>query len=282
MRVLVAALALLGLAASEAETQSAWMRYLRSGVPDTTRAQRVDLEPIFRNCQFTQVREGPVWLVGEHGTSARFSVWTGGGWLTLPEWKEEPDTIEATAIAVGCEASTRSPTTLFVHVGRWRVEVASDAFAGSENVQLAKSPIRIREATGRLAVPILPELLIVSWTLNLLTTTNDVRERRRADAERAKGAARSLGDDGAQAARRAHERSVGIRAMGWRSDLADLVIARKIGIGMTAEMVRRSWGNPERINTTITAAGTSEQWVYGLQNYVYLTNGRVTAMQTSR
>jgi hypothetical protein len=40
-------------------------------------------------------------------------------------------------------------------------------------------------------------------------------------------------------------------------------------------------GRPERINTTVTAAGTHEQWVYG-GDYVYLRNGIVTSFQTSR
>ena len=42
-----------------------------------------------------------------------------------------------------------------------------------------------------------------------------------------------------------------------------------------------SVGSPTRINTTVTAAGTHEQWVYG-GDYVYLTNDVVTSFQTSR
>lgn len=59
----------------------------------------------------------------------------------------------------------------------------------------------------------------------------------------------------------------------------------KIGgarIGLTAEGVRRScWGAPIRINTTMTASHTREQWVYG-GGYLYLTDGIVTSIQTSR
>jgi hypothetical protein len=55
-----------------------------------------------------------------------------------------------------------------------------------------------------------------------------------------------------------------------------------VRIGLNAEGVRKScWGKPARINTTATAAGTREQWVYG-SGYVYLTDGLVTAIQTSR
>jgi len=63
-------------------------------------------------------------------------------------------------------------------------------------------------------------------------------------------------------------------------------------IGMTKEQVLSScgWGKPSHINTTITAGGTREQLVYGLCNtrksglcrsYIYLTNGVVTAIQSS-
>lgn len=55
-----------------------------------------------------------------------------------------------------------------------------------------------------------------------------------------------------------------------------------VSIGMTADQVRAScWGKPERINQTITARGKHEQWIYG-RSYVYLENGTVTSIQTSR
>ena len=58
-------------------------------------------------------------------------------------------------------------------------------------------------------------------------------------------------------------------------------MAGQIRIGFTARQVRESVGRPERINTTVTAAGPHEQWVYG-GDYVYLRNGIVTSFQTSR
>ena len=52
------------------------------------------------------------------------------------------------------------------------------------------------------------------------------------------------------------------------------------GLGMTADEVRNSsWGEPKKINKTTYEWGTSEQWVYSLDRYVYLENGRVTAIQ---
>lgn len=52
-------------------------------------------------------------------------------------------------------------------------------------------------------------------------------------------------------------------------------------IGMTPDDVLASaWGRPERVNRTITAAGVREQWVYPGYNYIYITNGVVTGIQT--
>lgn len=53
-----------------------------------------------------------------------------------------------------------------------------------------------------------------------------------------------------------------------------------VSIGMTAEQVRKSnWGNPRSVNRTTGTYGVHEQWVYGDGNYIYLENGRVTAIQ---
>ena len=56
-----------------------------------------------------------------------------------------------------------------------------------------------------------------------------------------------------------------------------------VTIGMTAEQVIAScFGQPDRINRTELASGTiREQWVKR-SSYVYLTNGRVTAIQSTR
>lgn len=61
-----------------------------------------------------------------------------------------------------------------------------------------------------------------------------------------------------------------------------LAMTGVVRVGFSPELVRVAWGNPESINRTITAAGTREQWVYGRGDYVYIENGAVTAIQTSR
>ncbi len=54
-----------------------------------------------------------------------------------------------------------------------------------------------------------------------------------------------------------------------------------VRIGMSAKHVREKtdWGEPNYINATITAKGKREQWVYGDGDYLYFTNGILTAIQ---
>ena len=57
-----------------------------------------------------------------------------------------------------------------------------------------------------------------------------------------------------------------------------------VKIGMTKKQVLEgtSWGEPASINETITSIGTREQWVYGVGQYLYFTNGRLTSVQRSK
>jgi hypothetical protein len=73
---------------------------------------------------------------------------------------------------------------------------------------------------------------------------------------------------------------------GARGDRVALAISnREVAVGMTGPEVLRSWGRPTKVNTTVSAAGKREQWVYrhgrGVAQYVYLENGRVSSMQSS-
>lgn len=59
---------------------------------------------------------------------------------------------------------------------------------------------------------------------------------------------------------------------------------QRVFIGMSADDVRRAWGDPTSVNTTTTASGTREQWVYRWgntkQQYVYLVGGKVSSIQS--
>lgn len=57
-----------------------------------------------------------------------------------------------------------------------------------------------------------------------------------------------------------------------------LVAEGQLEIGMTKQMCRDSWGDPESINRTSTRYGNHEQWVYSTI-YVYFDNGKISAIQ---
>lgn len=58
----------------------------------------------------------------------------------------------------------------------------------------------------------------------------------------------------------------------------ELVAEMKLEIGMTKQMCRDSWGEPQEINRTTTQYGSHEQWVY-YTTYIYFDNGKITAIQ---
>lgn len=58
----------------------------------------------------------------------------------------------------------------------------------------------------------------------------------------------------------------------------ETIVSGKVSIGMTKEMCKTAWGEPKKINETITSKSTTEQWVYD-DNYLYFTNGVLTAIQ---
>lgn len=76
----------------------------------------------------------------------------------------------------------------------------------------------------------------------------------------------------------------------WIGDKAKETTMRKVesgnsvekkhpAIGMTADEVRNStWGSPDDINKSVTAYGTTEQWVYGNGKYIYFEDGIVTSI----
>lgn len=65
---------------------------------------------------------------------------------------------------------------------------------------------------------------------------------------------------------------------GYSKQKAQDLLNGVIWIGMTANELKISQGEPQDINRTITKYGTDEQWIYG-DRYVYLENGIVTTIQ---
>lgn len=58
----------------------------------------------------------------------------------------------------------------------------------------------------------------------------------------------------------------------------EIILKGDVRLGMTSEMCRLAWGNPEDINSTTTSNSSSEQWVYN-GKYLYLSDGKLTTIQ---
>lgn len=65
----------------------------------------------------------------------------------------------------------------------------------------------------------------------------------------------------------------------WPKNVWDAIENGKVFIGMSADQATLSWGKPKEVNRTVTARGAEEQWVYGDSNFLYVNNGKVTAVQ---
>lgn len=69
-------------------------------------------------------------------------------------------------------------------------------------------------------------------------------------------------------------------------DIWTLIVNGKVKIGMTKEMCLLSWGNPKKINETITSNIKHEQWVYSTRFYpnsfLYFKNGILTSIQDDK
>ena len=69
------------------------------------------------------------------------------------------------------------------------------------------------------------------------------------------------------------------KAVAEAKKLAEIKKKEGVGIGMSKnDAIASSWGKPRKINTTINAYGTREQWVYD-GGYLYFNNGILTSIQ---
>ncbi len=114
---------------------------------------------------------------------------------------------------------------------------------------------------------------VVTWAVLGLIVVAVLPAMCTSDADKAAITAQRLADDKASQA-----------AVDTKKAEADKVVERAIAekqvmIGMTREQVIRSWGEPEKVNTTINARGTSEQFVYGDGQYLYLDDGLLRSIQ---
>ena len=66
----------------------------------------------------------------------------------------------------------------------------------------------------------------------------------------------------------------------------ELILDKKIALGMSEKALLLSWGNPDLENQSVGSWGVHKQFVYelgrGRADHVYVENGKVTSWQTSR
>jgi hypothetical protein len=72
----------------------------------------------------------------------------------------------------------------------------------------------------------------------------------------------------------------------WSLEACKAIVAHDLRIGMTAEQVKASWGNPDRIEPTITEGHVQEQWTYMARfvgsrynSYVHFTDRKLDVIQ---
>jgi len=71
-----------------------------------------------------------------------------------------------------------------------------------------------------------------------------------------------------------------MKSLPTEAEVKALAKTQGVRIGMTQqEVLDSSWGKPNKVNRTITANGTREQWVYDNGGYLYIDNGILTAIQ---
>lgn len=54
----------------------------------------------------------------------------------------------------------------------------------------------------------------------------------------------------------------------------------KLGM-LSVHVLSSKWGAPQKVNKSVDAGGTHEQWVYSNNRYLYFDNDRLSAIQTS-
>jgi hypothetical protein len=137
----------------------------------------------------------------------------------------------------------------------------------------------IRPCAGVLGSPGLAALLKDAQVKAYLADINNQKAAPRDRASAMQILAREYPDVGGKYAAQA-EKLIASTERQEAAAAARLKRSQGVQIGMSKDdVLASSWGRPSSINTTTTARGTREQWVYGGRNYLYFENGTLTAIQ---
>lgn len=184
------------------------------------------------------------------------------------ERRSPSDTLRARVLAVSCDEE------LLAQVGSYVFSIMRSALRAPHHFPLQSysqeaSVFVLRRGT------LIPAVLVEAngrrGVIDQSTFLDSIARDSVADARATRDAA----------ARREAARVARIRAKGFPPAISNALVARRLTIGMTAEMVRLAWGEPTAIAETVTAAGKTERWVYGYRSAT-LVNGKVTEFSTVR
>jgi hypothetical protein len=297
MRRAVVLIAMTVSIGSGARAQESWKAAFAGVTPSSQPANERHVARLLR-CNRVALIPTKLRLVG--GRPIAIRVLTQEGQWSGVRSPRMSDVVEATASELMCLAGGRAVSGIFAstegHFFQIRVDGRDSAFKTSSPERASVFALDIMGNWAPAFLPARPD----SGSYSILTfSPADSSRRAEAAAVVAKDEAhalararreveerRALERRNAEARRQAVEiknarRRAELLARGWSSDLVEGVLRRQVAIGMTTEMVREAWGRPSGINTTTTARGTTEQWVYS-SSYVYFTNGAVSAIQQSR
>jgi hypothetical protein len=243
---------------------------------------------------FSEVRHPDSLLLRAAGRTLRTPIghlWTtdstGGRWepLLSPRWD---DSITVKVLGYSCpDGPTSQPAVLVEHSGAL-ARLFSGTFADADRIiqgSLSDTiTIALTSTIPNRPVTQLRRLCEDTTCFGGLSSVQVLldslkRQRDRIAAAKAQEAARQR----ARAAKAQAEREAGWRAAGWTEVDIATIRAGQIRVGMNKAMVRAAWGAPATVNTTTTTAGTEEQWVYGLGQYVYFdVDQKVRTIQNTR
>ena len=68
----------------------------------------------------------------------------------------------------------------------------------------------------------------------------------------------------------------------WSEKIKQAILKGSVSMGMTKQQAKAAWGEPYKINRTVTQSGIHEQWVYnqvGALSFLYFDNDILTSWQ---
>lgn len=266
---LLSLLALLPMSAAAAQERSGWLQIIWNETPDSLRGKRPEMRELIGTLfECTNAMPDSIY-VGHAGGRVFGQINFYSPARVRLSWPEDPDTI---AMAADYALCAHDPS--------------GGGLAALREVFLERDGLfLIYSVPGGYAGFLLAPVLHVRTPQGLETAAWDGRRVVAAtDWLAFRDSVRKAREDSvARAAAETEARRVArIQSFGWPPRSARLVMQGAIALGMSPEMVRESWGRPDRVNRSVGVWGVHEQWMYDARGvYVYFENGKLTSWQES-